>query len=276
MPSGSGLCDMRIAHLTDLHFGTITQPGLVEALLRDLHACAPALICIGGDLTQRARLREYQQALEFLRQLPAPFLVVAGNHDVHAWWHLYRRLFNPLARYQSLVSEEASPRFVCPELAVLGLNVAHGWTQKNGRVRRIQREAILPFFSEAPEGAFRVLLAHHPLTRIPGLPRPHRPARKGPETLALAREAQVDLVLSGHLHVSHVVNVGPEEAPFVLCAAGSPTTSRTRAPQKGRNAWMHIDVHPAFFEIQERVYGPEGFGPGPAWMFRRARPAPSP
>jgi len=266
---------MRIAHLTDLHFGTISNHRVVEALLEDLNACAPDLICIGGDLTQRARIREYHQALAFLQKLAVPLLVVAGNHDVHAWWHLYRRLFKPLARFKSLVSDEASPRFVHPDLAVLGLNMAHGWTQKNGRVGRSQREAILPFFSETPDTAFRVIVAHHPLIRIPGLPRPHRPARRGPETLEIARKAQVDLVLSGHLHVSHVVNVGTDEAPFVLCAAGSPTTSRTRNPQKGRNAWMQIEVHPAFFEIQERVFENGQFHSGPMWSFRRARPAPS-
>lgn len=267
---------MRIAHLTDLHFGTISHGRVVEALLEDLSALAPDLICIGGDLTQRARLREYQHALAFMEQLPAPCLVVAGNHDVHAWWHLYRRLFKPLARFKSLVSNDPSPRFVHPEVAVLGLNMAHGWTQKNGRVWKNQRDAILPFFGEVPANAFRILLAHHPLTRIPGLPRPHRPARKGPETLEIARKAHVDLVLSGHLHVSHVVNVGTEAAPFVLCSAGSPTTSRTRAPQKGRNAWMHIEVHPAFFEIQERVFAGDRFEAGPTWTFTRARPAPSP
>lgn len=267
---------MRVAHLTDLHFGTITQTGQVEALLADLEACAPDLVCIGGDLTQRARMREYRQALAFLDRLPAPFLVVAGNHDVHAWWHLYRRLFRPLARFRALVSADPSPKFVHPELAVLGLNMAHGWTQKNGRVWKSQREAILPFFRDAPSEAFRIVLAHHPLTRIPGLPRPHRPARRGPEALERARQAGVDLILTGHLHVSHVVNVGTKEAPFVLCSAGSPTTSRTRAPQKGRNAWMLIHVHPAFFEIQERVYAGSQFEAGPTWTFTRARPAPSP
>lgn len=42
----------------------------------------PDLILISGDLTQRARTHEFRLAKEFIRKLPAPVLVVPGNHDI--------------------------------------------------------------------------------------------------------------------------------------------------------------------------------------------------
>lgn len=48
----------RLAHLSDLHFGTVPD-GLAVALLDDLVAVGLDAAVIAGDLTMRARSREY-------------------------------------------------------------------------------------------------------------------------------------------------------------------------------------------------------------------------
>ncbi|MEF8816677.1 MAG: metallophosphoesterase, partial [Salinibacter sp.] len=73
---------MTIAHISDLHFGRIAHPGIVEALVDEINEGLPDLVAVSGDLTQRARAPEYEAACDLLDALKAPTLVVAGNHDV--------------------------------------------------------------------------------------------------------------------------------------------------------------------------------------------------
>ena len=79
-----------IAHLSDLHFGR-TEDKVVAALLADLERHRPDLVIISGDLTQRARSHQFAEARAFLSHIPAPALVVPGNHDLYP-------LYRPLAR----------------------------------------------------------------------------------------------------------------------------------------------------------------------------------
>jgi hypothetical protein len=79
--------------LSDLHFGR-EDARVVEAVLEDVAAGRPDLIVVSGDLTQRARRRQFEAARAFLDRLPAPVLVVPGNHDVPLF-DLARRFLRP-------------------------------------------------------------------------------------------------------------------------------------------------------------------------------------
>ena len=50
-------------------------------------------IAVCGDLTQSAREAEFQAARDFLGDLPAPTLIVPGNHDLPGWrvWSRFAR-----------------------------------------------------------------------------------------------------------------------------------------------------------------------------------------
>ena len=50
-----------IAHLSDLHFGT-EDAAMAERLAAELHELRPQLTVISGDLTQRARRRQFAAA----------------------------------------------------------------------------------------------------------------------------------------------------------------------------------------------------------------------
>ena len=54
-----------IVHLSDIHFGRVDSR-LVAPLVSTIHTVAPNLVAISGDLTQRARRSEFQQARAFL------------------------------------------------------------------------------------------------------------------------------------------------------------------------------------------------------------------
>ena len=93
-----------IAHISDLHFGR-DIPHVAEALAADLTAQHPTLVVASGDLTQRARGREFRAAHDYLARLPHPQLVVPGNHDVPLY-DVARRFLAPLTRYCRFIDGE--------------------------------------------------------------------------------------------------------------------------------------------------------------------------
>ena len=54
-----------IVHLSDLHFGRL-DARIIAPLVERIAAIQPDLIAVSGDLTQRARGRQFQQASAFL------------------------------------------------------------------------------------------------------------------------------------------------------------------------------------------------------------------
>ena len=87
-----------LIHLSDLHFGR-SDPTIVRPLLEFIRAARPDLVAISGDLTQRARITEFQSARRFLDAIPFPQIVVPGNQDVPLQ-NLFSRFLGKLDRYR--------------------------------------------------------------------------------------------------------------------------------------------------------------------------------
>ncbi len=154
----------RIAHISDLHFCR-TDAAVVEALAAELNDDRPDLVAISGDLTMRARRREYRAARAFLDRLQAPILAVPGNHDITPF-RLLERFLDPLARWRRFVAEEPEPVFADGEIAVVGINTASragtwfDWSR--GRVRRSGLARAVARLRGLPPDLFRIVVAHHP------------------------------------------------------------------------------------------------------------------
>lgn len=254
----------RIAHLSDIHFGKIANPGVVDALVDEINAGAFDLVAVSGDLTQRARPEQFRAARAMLDRFAAPVLVVPGNHDVRAWWHApLERVFQPTERFRRFITSERTPTFTRDGLAVFGLDSAHGLTIKGGRIRRRDLAAMEAFFADRPASDFRVLVLHHHLLRLEEIGR-HDVSRGASRALAAAHRAGVDLVLCGHLHTSHVsaVELAPPSADgadghrIVVASAGTATSSRGRGPDTDVNLYNWIEVGSVAFEVHERRFDP--------------------
>lgn len=190
-----------IAHLSDLHFGRIDRrviAGLVDAV----RETSPDLIAVSGDLTQRARRRQFADARAFLDSLPHPRLVVPGNHDV-PFYDVIRRFVRPLDRYRAFISHDLEPAYVDEEMAVLGLNTARSFTLGRGRLNAVQARTAAERLRAAPASAIKIIVTHHPFD----LPDHVAPGELvGRATMAMTELAAVgaDLFLAGHLHVTHI------------------------------------------------------------------------
>jgi 3',5'-cyclic AMP phosphodiesterase CpdA len=255
-----------LAHISDLHFGRIAHPGIVRRLVEEVNAPETDLVVLSGDLTQRARTREFEAAQAMLDAIEPPVLVVPGNHDVYPWWRPIRRLTRPLERYRATISDDLTPTFQeegdsddeGAELAVLGVSSAYGATVKGGRLTEEEVATIRRYFGAKGEATFKVLVLHHHLTPIRAL-RPHDIVWRGKDALDAAVDAGVDLILCGHLHVSHVqpIDVAPGRPRIVIASAGTATSNRGRHSDRATNYYNRITVRPDAFTVEERRYVPE-------------------
>lgn len=186
----------RIAHLSDLHFGR-DRPELLEPLVSAVNDLSPDLVAISGDLTQRARARQFEAARDFIERLNAPTLVVPGNHDVPLD-NVFVRLLNPWGRYRRLIDRNLEQEFRDAEMTVIGVNTVNPLSWQRGRIARRAVGRVCDVFRDEPAGRTRIVVVHHPLEQRPGERKGlMRGARKAVDALAACG---ADIVLCGHLH----------------------------------------------------------------------------
>ncbi len=256
----------RLALVADLHFGSVPE-GLAEALRAELLAAAPDACLVAGDLTLRARRREFRAARRWLDQLPFPRLVVPGNHDLAAK-NLMERFFRPYRRFQRVVRPEEQRTLRLPDCVVAGLNTVAPWQPHlrwaEGRVRRKDAAALAVELAGAPAGRLKIVLAHHPFAPVPDMARA-RPVRRAPTALSLFRAQGVDLILSGHTHQSYVLPLGHAGAPML--AVGAPTALSWRTRGEANGYWL-IEITPEQLVLRLRLRAGERFADGACRVHR--------
>jgi predicted phosphodiesterase len=122
-----------IFHISDVHFGPPHLPRVSDGVVELVEERRPDVVVLSGDLTQRAKPEQFRQARRFVDRMPVPTLVVPGNHDVPLY-RFWERIFDPLGSYRRHFSEELEPILRDERMILVGINTAHGWTLKEGRI----------------------------------------------------------------------------------------------------------------------------------------------
>ncbi len=241
-----------LAHISDLHFGAV-KPKLVEGVLEDLTAISPDLAVVSGDLTQRAKSREYRKVRKFFDQIPFPYLVVPGNHDVPLY-NLYKRFRWALKNYKRYIGDNLEPSFLDEEIAVHGINTARSLTWKNGRISVEQMSELYTRFCAVPQGRFKILVTHHPFLAPPE--RHKRLVGRAERALQHLEDCRLDMLLSGHFHQSYA---GGTHAAYttldhslLVIQAGTATSSRVR--DKEKNAYNIIRIEDGEVLLSVRMW----------------------
>lgn len=234
-----------IAHISDLHFGTVL-PELAEALHTCLLTLHPDVIAVSGDLTQRAKHVEYQAAQQFLARLPFPQIVVPGNHDVPLY-NLYHRFWQPLKRFRYYIQAEPYPFFYASaaQVALLGVNTARSLTIDNGCISAAQVNHIRQRFCALPPDCFKILVMHHPFIPPPQ-PNDRALVGRGRRLLRHLAACSPDMLLAGHFHLSYAGGTHTHKAyaeiqrSTLVIQAGTALSSRLRNESNSYNV-INID-----------------------------------
>jgi 3',5'-cyclic AMP phosphodiesterase CpdA len=191
-----------IVHTSDLHFSRV-DARVIAALVTTINGLSPDLVVVSGDLTQRARRRQFLEAAAFLKALRPPRLVVPGNHDV-PMFNIPARLLAPFAGYRAHISDDLEPVFDDPEMLVVGLNsVRTVLFSDEGRLNTDQADRGANRLRGAAPSAIKIIVTHHPFDVPSGQPQDKMIGRSRMAMERLAA-AGADVFLAGHLHVSHV------------------------------------------------------------------------
>lgn len=260
---------LTLVHGSDLQCGEPYLPAVARAFHKAAAALHPDVVVIAGDLTQRAKAREFEEVHRFLESFgEVPVVVTPGNHDVPLY-RIWERLSMPYRNWRRFIDPSLDTVTRVPGAVLVALNSsAPRRAIIGGRIGADQVElARRAFDAAAPEEA-RVLVIHHHFVPTPdgegGKPLPHARA-----LLARFEAIGVDLVLGGHVHQMHVTTSralveGPADAPGIpLIRCGTTTSSRGRGPEAGRNSFSlvrvtseEVRVVPYFFEDETGRFEP--------------------
>jgi 3',5'-cyclic AMP phosphodiesterase CpdA len=240
-----------LVHLSDLHFGR-TDPKLIEPLIATVNGLGADLVVVSGDLTQRAKRAEFEQARDFLARLAPPRLVVPGNHDVPLY-RVWERFLSPLGKYQRIVERDLEPTFADGEIAVVGVNTARSLTFKDGRINHEQMASIRRRLAPLGEGVTKVVVTHHPFD-LPDQKGDVDLVGRARAAMKVFSECGVDLLLAGHFHLSQAGASGRDEIAgysALVVQAGTATSTRGRGEE---NSFNVLRVDSRAIEVERRLW----------------------
>ena len=255
-----------IAHLSDLHFGRI-DPALLQPLRKALQSIAPDGLVVSGDLTQRARASQFRAARAFIDTLPGAQVIVPGNHDVPLY-NVFARFLAPLRNYRRIVSAEVEPSFIDDEVAIVGVNTARSLVFKGGRINEEQVARVRGLICALPESVVKILVTHHPFDVPRHSDEPGQIVGRAKMALSRLADCGADVLLSGHLHESHVGHTADRYRIAGLSAlvvqAGTATSDRTR---ESTNSFNVLRTSARHVEITAYAWTGTAFEPARAQAF---------
>lgn len=271
---------VRILHASDLQVGKPYRPEVADALVRVAEEEAPDLVVVAGDLTQRAKVREYRVAAALVARLgPAPVVVTPGNHDVPLY-RVWERLLVPYRNWRRFVGDDLDTVVRVPGAVVVSLNSsAPRRAIVNGRLRPGQMDFARAAFGRAEPSEARVLVVHHHFVPTDdgsgGHPLPHAVSH-----LRAFDAMGVDLLLGGHVHQTRIIEPGDSRTgvSFPLVTCGTTTSARGRAVETGLNSLNLVEVGAGEIRVRPHRYAPERgvFDPLEPVVVRRRDPGARP
>lgn len=242
-----------LIQISDLHFGSVNESVLAD-LTSSINCIKPDLIIVSGDLTQRARSVQFEQAAAFLAQFDVPKIIVPGNHDIPLY-NVVDRFVNPLEKYNRFITDHLMPIFTDDKLTVIGLNTARSLTIKDGRLNLEQITLASEFLRKASASSVKIVVTHHPLDVL--LPQ-FTDDLAGNAKMAMTElsDAGADLFLSGHLHMGKMIHIyktltNENDRSVVMIQAGTACSTRSR---NDVNSFNLIRVVHNRIELNEMVH----------------------
>lgn len=250
----------KILHISDLHFGPPFVPAVAEALMQTIPSLGPDAIVVSGDLTQRAKRVQFEEARRFFaRMADYPMLVIPGNHDV-ALWRIFERLFRPHALYREYISPELNPVLQVGNAVLVGLDsTAPRRSISNGRLDRHQLEHSGEVFAGVADDKVRIVVAHHQFA--PGHDRVFDVSMPGARrAIDYFVDQKVEMILGGHLHRSYIGNSldffpgHHRDRGVIIVQCGTTTSCRGKGRERNENTFNLIETGSKTLAVTHYLY----------------------
>src|SRR3569832_587383 len=232
----------RLFHVSDVHFGA-EDPAAVAWFGALVKAERPDAVVMTGDLTMRARSKQFSAAAAWLQGLGVPVTVEVGNHDL-PYFNPWKRFVTPYHRYE-VVERLAERPLKLDGIAIVPLKTTArvhwrlDWSK--GHVAKNALAATLARIVTLPRGTTILVACHHPLGGSG--------TRGGERALAALARAGVAAVLSGHVHDPFDVRRSVAGHTIRLIGAGS-LSVRLRG---SRPSFNEITVEGSALTVSARV-----------------------
>ncbi len=210
----------RLFHISDLHFG-LEDPAALDWFTDCARAERPDAVLITGDLTMRARSREFTAACEWIDALDVPVTVEVGNHDL-PYFNPFARFFWPYRRIRGierLVERELDLAAVAvvPLKTTARAQWRLDWSK--GWVTGAALEKTLAAIDALPKATATLVTAHHPL--VEAGTRGRALTRGGEAALTALAARGVAAVLTGHVHDAFDLVKETAAGPIRMIGAGT-------------------------------------------------------
>jgi 3',5'-cyclic AMP phosphodiesterase CpdA len=198
----------RLFHVSDVHFGREDRAA-IDWFAAKVREEQPDAVIVTGDLTMRARRREFEAAAKWLENLERPVTVEVGNHDL-PYFNPWARFVTPYKRYEALEQMIEKPLdmkgvAIVPLKTTARFQWRLNWSKGYVSTGRLQE--ALTRVEAVPAGRLVFVACHHPL--VEGGTVATSETRRGAEALAALARAGAHAVLTGHVHdpfdIEHVV-----------------------------------------------------------------------
>lgn len=221
---------------------------VLKALMADVRAAHGGHLVVTGDLTNLALPQEFINARDWLAGQGGAdaVTVIPGNHDalVPVAWDQGQGLWGEWMGPG--VSSEGDYPFVkrVGEAALVGVSSAipTGLFMATGRVGETQLKRLEEtLVALGREGAFRVVLVHHPITA--GAVSRRKELLDQSDLRAVLARAGAELVLHGHAHTASVESVPGPAGPIPV--VGAPSASAAFDAHGEPAGWRRIVIEPS-------------------------------
>ena len=216
-----------IFHLSDIHFG-LEDIAALRWVEREIEGQRPDAVAITGDLTMRARHREFVAATRWINALDVPVTVEVGNHDM-PYFNPIERFVDPYRRFRGM-KDKVEREIDLGTLAIVPLKTAVraqprlNWSK--GWVTDAALASCLDAIDALPAGTRALVAVHHPLREVGT--QGTALTRGGNKALAALAQRPVEAVLSGHVHDAFDIMEDTPHGPVRMIGAGT-LSQRTRS-----------------------------------------------
>jgi 3',5'-cyclic-AMP phosphodiesterase len=224
---------VKIVQMSDLHVGTaLFRAELLSAAVEETNELAPDLVVIAGDLTGEGYRGEFERCRQFLDEVKCPNVVVTmGNHDArNVGYRHFEDFFGARDSATAVKIAEGRAKVVAIDSTKPDLDEG-----EVGREHYEWVDAELRGWDEGP----RIVVIHHHILAVPGTGRDVNNLRDAGDFMAILRELEVDLVLSGHRHVPYVWSISGVR----VVHSGTVSTLRVRGTMPPSYNVIDLDAH---------------------------------